>query len=169
MTMNTTPHLTILAGVTTFELDIITRENSGFTSFRDLVDSFPHYTPTIDVSTRDRLVLACAYDHHQAARGVPNRAYRRGTPPAPATPKLFRGLVAGDAVTVFRNQGDRDGHVLAVRGDKALIIYEMPSGVEYMNIVAADGSDEPGCYSTVSPKALSKAWRDAVEAQGQQL
>lgn len=79
--------------------------------------------------------------------------------PAPVEPSK---LVAGDQMTYFRNQGDRDALVLAVDGDKALVAYEMPSGVTYLNIVAADGSDEAGAYRAVSPKGLSKRWREAV-------
>lgn len=79
--------------------------------------------------------------------------------PAKAEPIL---LVAGDQMTYFRNQGDRDALVLAVLGDEALVSYEMPSGVTYLNVVAADGSDEAGAYRAVSPKGLSQRWREAV-------
>jgi cold shock CspA family protein len=175
--------------MTTFELDIYVKTHSGFTTFRDLVDAFPHYTPTIDVSHPERLAIADAYDAHQAARGVPNRAYRRGAPTnlsawdisskdgcediyahneRSRVEKIVQAptrLVAGESVSYERNQGQRDAEVLAVLGDEALVSYEMPSGVTYLNIVAADGSDEPGAYRAVSVKALPKKWRKAIAAQ----
>lgn len=117
------------------------------------------------------MVRQCSDSTHQIADdSSPERiqahwdGFCRVQAPAPAyTPAP--GLKALDHVSYFRNQGDRDGEVLAVLGDEALIAYEMPSGVTYLNIVAADGSDEPGKYRAVSAKGMPKKWREAVAKQ----
>ena len=77
----------------------------------------------------------------------------------------MRQLAANSDATYWRNQGNRRATCLAVIGDRALIVYGMPSGVDYLNIVLADGSDEPCTAKQVSPKSLSKKWRAAVAVQ----
>jgi hypothetical protein len=50
---------------------------------------------------------------------------------------------ANDHVTVWANQADREGYVLAVIDDQALIEYEMPkSGMTAMWIISSDASGE---------------------------
>lgn len=153
-------------------LDDIVVTFTAFDSFLSLLNAAGGYRPTIRCYD-DRVhapweraaleLLADAYDQTMERRGDERRAYRGSKPVKPAYHP--EKLVAGEAVSYFRNQGEREGTVLAVLGDKALISYEMPSGVTYMNIVAADGSDEPGAYRTVSPKALPKTWKRAIDQQ----
>jgi len=163
-------------------LNYIVFRFTAFSSFEAMVNAEGGYRPTIrcydervfSAAERAELVeLADAYDAFQAARGDERRAYRGSqyVPPAPAPEELeepsevkVRMLKAGDQVSLFRNQGDRYGWVLAVRGDVALVEYEMPSGVTYLNLVPADDSE--AWYRTVSHRALSRAWREAVVAQG---
>lgn len=76
-------------------------------------------------------------------------------------------LEPGESLSVWRNQGDRDAIVLAVRADRALINYEMPSGVEYLNILDLTG-DLDVDFKAVSVSALSAVWKRAVEANGLQ-
>jgi len=64
-------------------LDQITREQSAFSKFEELVKARGNYTPSIDVSDRfpgyqDRMALANAYDAHMMTKGDDRRAYRYG-------------------------------------------------------------------------------------------
>lgn len=163
-------------------LDQIVRNCSAFDSFQALVDAAGGYRPTIRcydelchnaAERHDLVILADAYDAFQAARGDERRAYRDSqyVPPAPAPEELEQPaevkvpqLKAGGHVSLFRNQGDRDGWVLAVRGDVALVEYEMPSGVTYLNLVPADDSD--AWYRPMAHRAVTLKWREAIIAQG---
>lgn len=145
-------------------LDGLTIKHTAFPNFRDMVESHPGYRPTICCDRPQLTALADAYDRAQQARGDDRRAYRyrEESPAAVFQPPRLR---PGQRKRYFRNQADRWADVLAVVGDKALIVYEMPSGVEYMNFVAADGSDEAGKYQAVSIKGLSAKWRSAIKDQ----
>jgi hypothetical protein len=59
-------------------LDWICSTHTAFKSFDALVNSFPGYRPTLDVSNAALLMLADAYDAFQQARGDERRAERRG-------------------------------------------------------------------------------------------
>lgn len=60
-------------------LDEITKQHTGFTTFRSMVEAQGSYRPTIYVSDKRRpelKLLADAYDKTQELRGDPRRAYR---------------------------------------------------------------------------------------------
>lgn len=72
----------------------------------------------------------------------------------------------GQQVEVMRNQGVRDGVVLAVIEDEALIEYDMPGGFNLLNLVPVIEL-EGEVYRTVTYKALSIKWLRAVVDQGE--
>jgi hypothetical protein len=70
----------------TARLDSITRANSAFATFDELL-SQPCYRPSLDQSQPVLVELADAYDAAMTARNDDRRAYRYGTPqPQPAAP-----------------------------------------------------------------------------------
>lgn len=81
-------------------------------------------------------------------------------------------VVAGDTFSIFVNQGEREGHVLAVLGDRALIEYEMPAGTTAMLFAPAVTTwfnHSPqfihNYKMSVSYKQLPKKWLQAIVDQ----
>lgn len=73
-------------------------------------------------------------------------------------------LLAGEAISVHRNQGDREAEVLAILGDEALIEYVMPNGTSSLNIVPVwEGMTHT--YRAVSYFRLPKKWAQALRDQ----
>lgn len=59
-------------------LDDICANFTGFETFADLLNSFPSYRPSLDVSYRVFFKLANAYDRAMEDRGDSRRAFRYG-------------------------------------------------------------------------------------------
>ena len=65
-------------------LDQLTRDHTAFLSFTDLINARGNYRPSIDVNpassgTKDRIILADAYDQAMLTMGYEKRAFRFGT------------------------------------------------------------------------------------------
>jgi hypothetical protein len=75
-------------------------------------------------------------------------------------------LEAGDYLSLWINQGDRDAFVLAVGdgadGGKALVEYFMPNGNRSMRIIDVDCHDNG---RPISEKSLPAKWRKRIDAQ----
>jgi len=74
-------------------------------------------------------------------------------------------LKPNETVSVYVNQAEREGYVLAVLEDKALIEYEMPKGTTALRIVSIDDVDAYP-YKTPSYLTLSAKWIIAMYEQG---
>jgi hypothetical protein len=77
----------------------------------------------------------------------------------------------GDEITLWRNQADRDGYVIAVYNNEILVEYEMPNGTTALNIIDLtlpeyDKYNYTKNYTTISyEKArLSKKWGNKIDA-----
>jgi hypothetical protein len=82
--------------------------------------------------------------------------------PAPASHKK-----PGDPIQLFRNQGMREGVVLAVIGDKILVEYEMPNGSTSLNIILQQNADKPEWGGkTVAYKSIPRKWLQAIVDAG---
>lgn len=62
-------------------------------------------------------------------------------------------LVAGESITVYRNQALREGEVLLTYEDMALISYEMPNGRVFTNAVNLHNKDQ---YLSSIPKRVQR-------------
>lgn len=78
-------------------------------------------------------------------------------------------LKAGDSFSIFINQGERDGWVLAVQGGEFLGAYRMPAGRVSLIVEKVDASLQDRTYRSVSLKGLPKKWQAAIAAQGGSL
>jgi hypothetical protein len=65
----------------------------------------------------------------------------------------------GSSTTVYANQGNRDGTILATLGTEVLLEYEMPAGKVFLRI-----EDLAGGHRSISERALPKKWRKELEA-----
>jgi hypothetical protein len=77
----------------------------------------------------------------------------------------------GDSITLFRNQADRDGYVVAVDNNEILVEYEMPNGTSALNIIDLslpeyDKNSYKKNYTPISyDKAKSsKKWGNKIDA-----
>jgi len=77
----------------------------------------------------------------------------------------------GDEITIWRNQADRDGYVIAVHNNEILVEYEMPNGTTALNIIDLtlpeyDKYNYRKNYTPISyEKArLSKKWGNKIDA-----
>lgn len=61
-------------------IDRLIAKYTGFTSLEDMLNTPAHYRPTCDVSRKEMLQIANAYDKAQSRRNDPRRAYRYGKP-----------------------------------------------------------------------------------------
>ena len=68
---------------------------------------------------------------------------------------------AGDSMYLYRNQSHRDGVILAVLGDRALVEYEMPNGTSALNYIDLCGHFDND-YKSISYFALPKKWAQAM-------
>lgn len=87
----------------------------------------------------------------------PTDTFHFRTVPEEYTAEPYR---VGQGITVERNQGDRDGTVLAVDGIEALIEYEMPNGTSALNVISL--GDKP--YRAVAYTSLPKKWQRLLVA-----
>lgn len=71
------------------------------------------------------------------------------------------GYEAGDSMYLYRNQSHRDGVILAVLGDRALVEYEMPNGTSALNYIDLCGHFDND-YKSISYFALPKKWAQAM-------
>ena len=74
-------------------------------------------------------------------------------------------LEPNETVLVYVNQAEREGYVLAVLENEALIEYEMPKGTTALRIVPADNIDAYP-YKSPSYLTLSAKWIVAMYEQG---
>lgn len=77
----------------------------------------------------------------------------------------------GDEITLWRNQADRDGYVLAVDNNEMLVEYEMPNGTSALNIIDLtlpeyDKYNYNKNYKTISydNARKSKKWSGKIDA-----
>jgi hypothetical protein len=77
--------------------------------------------------------------------------------------QLTQPAEAGDPVTVWKNQGNREATVIAVLGDRCLVEYTMPS--ESTALYFALITEPSVSLTTVAYHNLTKAWRKAVAEQ----
>lgn len=104
--------------------------------------------------------------------------------------KLLNGSLdtqwtAGDSISVWANQAERDGCVLATLGDQIIIEYEMPGTTgqwgynrrtgQYrhpavptsaLRVVSTIGYEVIGAYTAVSYNRVPRRWLDAIRASG---
>lgn len=76
-------------------------------------------------------------------------------------------IQAGDSFSIFLNQAERDGEVLAIIGDEFLGAYRMPMGRLFLITQKVD-ADSKDCatYRSLSLAALPKKWQAAIREQG---
>lgn len=131
-----------LTNKTTRRLDRITREQTAFRDFEDLMTARGNYRPTIELSNWDRVVLAHHYDAEQIRRGSELRAYTYCNDGmlqasieachelALAQNILMDEMIYGpnDCIDVWSNQAEREAYVLAVIDKDLILEYEMPNG-----------------------------------------
>ena len=79
---------------------------------------------------------------------------------------FLNSYTAGDSVDIWSNQNWREGTVLAVIDDQALIEYDMPSGSTSLRINRVIGHHFVGAYRTPSYRTLPKKWIAAMHEQG---
>ncbi len=75
------------------------------------------------------------------------------------------GWEADDFTQVYVNQAERDATVLAVRGSKVLIEYEMPRGTTAMLVMDGRFGDLRG-RSNVAYSTIPQYWIDAMHKAG---
>jgi hypothetical protein len=146
------------------QLDKLCRHHTGFRSFRDLITA-PGYRPSCRMDNAAHRQIAVAYDEQMQFLGDERRAFRSGEP---------LPLENSQRGRLFLNQGWRDTVVLAVTDDRALLVYGMPNGREFLLDVPRNFPlshitewDEPGARGTVrniAQKTAPKRWRAAVDA-----
>ena len=176
-----------MSSTTISTLDALVTCHTSFHSFDELLNAPGNYRPSlylltsplneanefVDVVTHgtilkttlqandDLRALADAYDAAQAARGDARRVYRGGTWDEPVAK-------ANDSWSVFQNQGQRDGWVLAVIGTEVLFAYSMPAGRIFLNIEDTGTQVWKGQNKirSVSLNSLPKKWQAAIREQG---
>jgi hypothetical protein len=74
-------------------------------------------------------------------------------------------LLPEESVEIYVNQNTREGYVLAVVKDEALIEYEMPNGTTALRIVPRDNPDAYP-YKRANYLTLSAKWIKAMSNQG---
>lgn len=160
-------------------LDRITREQTAFRDFEDLMTARGNYRPTIELSNWERVVLASHYDQQQAERGSELRAYtycnaamladeiRVCHYEAVMMNEYLDGIPyeAGDEVEVYSNQAERDGTVLAVVGRDVLIEYSMPAGTTAMLLFTVKNRKLTN-RRNVAYASCPQKWIRAIAAQG---
>lgn len=77
---------------------------------------------------------------------------------------ILHAYAAGDSVEVEANQGTRDGYVLAVRGNRVLVEYEMPAGTSALVFFEAIG-EELHRLNTVPHRSLGAEWCESIREQ----
>ncbi len=81
-------------------------------------------------------------------------------------------MKANDSFSIFLNQAERLGWVLAVIGNEYLGAYVMPAGRVFVILQRLDGGDvRPGRshnagYKAMNIKTMPRKWVDAIRAQG---
>jgi len=160
---------------TTRTLNRITREQTAFHDFADLVKARGKYRPTIELSNWDRRRLAESYDRHQELFGDERRAYTYMNAAMAAAEREDDHELAlklnenpyrpNDSIEVYSNQAMRDGWVLAVIGDEILIEYEMPAGTTAMLKFTVLGG-KLRHMRNVSYRDCPKKWLAAIREAG---
>lgn len=73
----------------------------------------------------------------------------------------------GNYLQVFRNQGFRDGVVVATSKNGFLVEYEMPNGSTALNVIKS--LSRPDNYKTITYKRAFASWEFGLQLQDAQL
>lgn len=177
-------------------LDLLAQTHTCSSTFPDLLNASGHYRPSIylldpsdeihefvttagevrKLTTAERNAelaeLANAYDWAQARIGDSRRAYRGGSWPTELVAVLPSHLLrAGDAVSIYLNQAERDGTVLATIGEQVLISYQMPAGRVFLGVqdygkrICDWRTERTEPAYTSKSYSLPAKWVDAIREQ----
>jgi hypothetical protein len=131
------------------KLDRITRQQTAFPRFEDMLDAKGHYSPTLELSNWDRVTLAIEYNKEQERREDDRRAYTYRNQAMGQSQKFV------DEPLAYIEHAERfpttvSGHIKAYRADCKRVLAEAKKD--------ARGKRRSPEYTRAFPKARPHLW-----------